>query len=108
MNDGIGWILGGARKRPAERPCDLDRVVRSKVFPGLSSDSRRVPAAAVVKTLAPDGRVCGWFLCMVDAALRSGVAGIEYNKGIRWMPWHQEAMKDVARCEKPWGAASRR
>lgn len=33
---------------------------------------------------------------------------IEYKKGIRWMPWHQEAMKDVARCEKPRGAASRR
>ena len=33
--------------------------------------------------------------------------GIERDKGIRWMPWHQEAMKDVARCEKPWGAASR-
>ncbi len=33
---------------------------------------------------------------------------IEYEKGIRWMPWHQEAMKDVARCEKPRGAASRR
>ena len=32
---------------------------------------------------------------------------IERQKGIRWMPWHQEAMKDVARCEKPWGAASR-
>ena len=32
---------------------------------------------------------------------------LEYEKGIRWMPWHQEAMKDVARCEKPWGAASR-
>ena len=32
---------------------------------------------------------------------------IERDKGIRWMPWHQEAMKDVARCEKPWGAASR-
>ena len=31
----------------------------------------------------------------------------EREKGIRWMPWHQEAMKDVARCEKPWGAASR-
>ena len=31
----------------------------------------------------------------------------EHDKGIRWMPWHQEAMKDVARCEKPWGAASR-
>ena len=33
---------------------------------------------------------------------------LERKKGIRWMPWHQEAMKDVARCEKPWGAASRR
>ena len=33
---------------------------------------------------------------------------LERDKGIRWMPWHQEAMKDVARCEKPWGAASRR
>jgi hypothetical protein len=53
---------------------------------------------------------------MVDNLLRRIVgtlgssprASIEYNKGIRWMPWHQEAMKDVARCEKPWGAASRR
>ena len=26
---------------------------------------------------------------------------LERNKGIPWMPWHQEAMKDVARCEKP-------
>ena len=32
---------------------------------------------------------------------------LEHEKGIRWMPWHQEAMKDVARCEKPRGAASR-
>ena len=31
----------------------------------------------------------------------------EQEKGIRWMPWRQEAMKDVARCDKPWGAASR-
>ena len=35
-------------------------------------------------------------------------ASLEREKGIRWMPWHQEAMKDVARCEKPRGAASRR
>ena len=35
-------------------------------------------------------------------------ANLEREKGIRWMPWHQEAMKDVARCEKPRGAASRR
>ena len=29
------------------------------------------------------------------------------KKGVWRMPWRQEAMKDVARCEKPWGAASR-
>ncbi len=45
--------------------------------------------------------VCGWFLCVTQAQRVR-------NKGIRWMPWHQEAKKDVARCEKPWGAASRR
>jgi hypothetical protein len=45
---------------------------------------------------------------MVDGDLRIVVLDIEYKKGIRWMPWHQEAMKDVARCEKPRGAASRR
>ena len=56
-----------------------------------------------------------WFLCMVGKRIgfvqssRSVVRirKIERQKGIRWMPWHQEAMKDVARCEKPWGAASR-
>ena len=29
------------------------------------------------------------------------------TKGERRMPWRREAMKDVASCEKPWGAASR-
>ena len=26
--------------------------------------------------------------------------------GIRWMPWHVEAKKDVANCEKPRGVVS--
>ena len=39
---------------------------------------------------------------------RGRFCDLEHEKGIRWMPWHQEAMKDVARCEKPRGAASRR
>ncbi len=30
-----------------------------------------------------------------------GDALFEQEKGIWWMPWHQEAMKDVARCENP-------
>jgi len=30
---------------------------------------------------------------------------IKCFKGVRWMPWYAQAMKDVLRCEKPWGAA---
>ena len=26
------------------------------------------------------------------------------NKGVWWMPWQEEAMKDVAACDKPRGA----
>ena len=31
----------------------------------------------------------------------------QVNKGSRWMPWCQEAKKDVASCDKPRGAVSR-
>ena len=51
---------------------------------------------------AEDG-FCAWW-----RRVERCVEDLEQEKGIRWMPWHQEAMKDVARCEKPWGAASRR
>ena len=27
------------------------------------------------------------------------------TKGTGWMPWCQEAKKDVVSCDKPWGAA---
>lgn len=27
------------------------------------------------------------------------------NKGAWWMPWHEEAKKDVVSCDKPRGAA---
>ena len=43
----------------------------------------------------------------VSARLRVRVA-YEQEKGIGWMPWRQEAMKDVARCENPGEAASGR
>ena len=32
---------------------------------------------------------------------------IKCLKGVRWMPGHAQAMKDVVRCEKPWGAANK-
>jgi len=30
----------------------------------------------------------------------------QVSKGTRWMPWYQEAMKDVGSCEKLRGAAT--
>ncbi len=44
-----------------------------------------------------------------ESASALGSSG-EYGqatKGIRWMPWHEKAMKDVVSCDKPRGAASR-
>ena len=32
---------------------------------------------------------------------------LKYEKGIWWMPWRMEAMKDVLGCEKPGGAAKK-
>ena len=32
---------------------------------------------------------------------------IKRDKGVWWMPWQQEAMKDVIPCDKPWGAGNR-
>ena len=32
---------------------------------------------------------------------------LKYKKGIRWMPWHIKAMKDVIRCDKLRGAANK-
>lgn len=29
---------------------------------------------------------------------------IKREKGVWWMPWQQEAMKDVILCDKSWGA----
>jgi len=41
-------------------------------------------------------------------ARRAGSDRASKEKGIWWMPWRQEAMKDVARCEKPGLGASDR
>ena len=35
------------------------------------------------------------------------VMRVKRLKGIWWMPWRREAMKDVVRCEKPRGAANK-
>jgi len=43
-----------------------------------------------------------------DAGLRVRLLldRIKREKGVWWMPWQQEAMKDVALCDKPGGGES--
>jgi hypothetical protein len=47
---------------------------------------------------------CAWRLGF-GSCEGSGL-GSRVKKGIWWMPWRQEAMKDVARCDKLRGGAS--
>ena len=42
-----------------------------------------------------------------DRLLTTDLQISQVNKGIRWMPWRQEPMKDAVSCEKSRGAASR-
>lgn len=46
--------------------------------------------------------VCMFVLmaCVVLTLLRQAM------KGTWWMPWHQEPMKDVGACDKPWGVGN--
>jgi hypothetical protein len=62
-------------------------------------------ASSVVRRLSSEGRQG----CLCGGSRSGGLSLREVEqapKGIWWMPRHQEAMKDVARCEKPWGGAS--
>lgn len=52
-------------------------------------------------------RVCSNADSVSIACLRMGMRDSQAKeKGIWWMPWHREAMKDVAPCEKLRGEGS--
>ncbi len=49
-------------------------------------------------------------ICAARPGAIRGVSSKFYGqatKGAWWMPWQKQAMKDVASCDKPRGAASR-
>ena len=52
--------------------------------------------------------LCSLFSAKHASGVLGAGRGRALEKGIWWMPWHREAMKDVARCEKPRGGASAR
>src|SRR4051812_6757372 len=78
-------------------------------------DTADKPGFVVELSLESASGSAGRFtFCSFGAVRRRGrgggavvAVGVEESKGIWWMPWRQEAMKDVARCEKLGGAASR-
>ena len=69
------WVL---RERPLG-PLGQDRLQRPK-----GADSRDRPYLEN---------------CTVDASITFRICQV--SKGARWMPWHQEPMKDVGACDKP-------
>ena len=38
---------------------------------------------------------------LIQVMLSEYVQVFEATKGLRWMPWHQKATKDVVSCDKP-------
>ena len=51
----------------------------------------------------------GWLcveMCIVDASIFCDVFCGQVVKGERWMPWHQEPMKDVGGRDRPGGAVN--
>lgn len=78
----VGHAVGCLRARPYG--ClQLPAPVHSGVFPGVMG---------------------GWSLfenCTVDASICGQVF-----KGARWMPWHQEPMKDVGGHDSPRGVVN--
>ena len=57
--------------------------------------------------LSTMSQVIVWVCCTSALLCNPDVLGLygQANKRIRWMPWRQEAMKDVVSCEKLRGAA---
>ncbi len=87
--------LSGSRSTPCERP---PRVVVVACMPGL-----RVSWVS--------GCVW-WVVCDLYSGCEHICSVLFFVfclvlLGIRWMPWHQELMKDVAACDMPRGAGER-
>jgi hypothetical protein len=88
------WLLFvGAIMLAGYRCRTWGAVARSLMF-AVSEECANVRPLSVLRL----GAGSGWALAMRT---------IKCLKGIWWMPWHAQAMKDVIRCDKPWGAANK-
>ncbi len=79
-------------------------LARCWVSEGTAARSSFKDAGPSELTCLPGGVVGGWSLFenyTVDASICGQVF-----KGARWMPWHQEPMKDVGGHDSPRGAVN--
>ncbi len=102
---------GHWNERVSGSPPWCDRLRRRRRRRGLFDIVKRlclVSAPAPFAASAARVRVTCVFVesCASGLSLRMAICN-QALKGIWWMPWHQEAMKDVARCDKPRGVASK-
>src|SRR3954471_6390514 len=84
---GGGWAGGGVGS-------GTGRTLRTAQWTRASSDSVAGVCVGPHRSF-PSGGGCAVFLCG------------QVVKGTRWMPGHQEPMKDVGGCDKPRGAVNR-
>ena len=84
---------------------------RAMQTPNLEDAGTNAVAARHIFTIGNDRKVCARRASkpIIRADGSNPCARIEalkHEKGIWWMPWHREAMKDVALCEKLRGGES--
>jgi hypothetical protein len=78
-------------------------IVDASIFVAVCSDRW---ALALFQAFVSGG--CGGFvICFVVFVLLCLCVWRQAMKGVWWMPWHQEPMKDVGACDKPWGVGNR-
>src|SRR4249919_3257074 len=102
----FGTLLGpeGSGESSSLRPFHSARAGRGRLGEGGPTRVER-PRVLEVRDDQRDRHHPFLENCTVDASIN--ILCGQVNKGARWMPWHQEPMKDVGGCEKPRGAANR-
>ena len=119
------YVPGGCTHRPAHhesgphRKGRLDHLLSKEPFgtPILIDVPRGIGRLQVdhwlsVRRFGASGTRCSALRVRALGHLENSIASASiYNsqvmKGLRWMPWRQEPMKDVSGCEKLRGAAER-
>ncbi len=81
-------------------------VIVRRLSPPASEPEATQRASQDVLVLRGDDEASWSFLAGEREERASAMRVIKCHKGVRWMPWHREAMKDVVRCDKLWGGAN--